>query len=163
MGWRHTPHSEHNCHSLNQFHRPFSNTNGVCRFVGFMIPVVVGSRRPMLNAHPGIYIDLPVAPEFARSTHSLNHAIGLPGQNGGAPERSVPGTAIEYILGKVRGSPQVGQSDTNGWPDVFTGSADHRPGYLMIVRYYPTATTLPGCCRTKDLRSNTPDHSPPIN
>ena len=49
----------------------------------------------MLNAHTGVYIGQPVAAEFARSTHALNHAIGLPGtprgsaqgQGGGAGQR----------------------------------------------------------------------------
>ena len=44
----------------------------------------------MLNAHTGVYIGQPVAAEFARSTHALNHAIGLPGQGGGARRKVCP-------------------------------------------------------------------------
>ena len=107
----------------------------------------------MLNAPTGVYIGQPVAPEFARSTHALNHAIGLPGtprgsaqgKGAGEPaEKSVIGTAIEYTLSKAKGSPQAGQSDTGGWPDVFTGLADYRRGCRMIASYCPTATTSLG-------------------
>ena len=42
------------------------------------------------------------------------------------------------------GSLMAGQSDTSGWPDVFTGLADYCLGCWMIVRCCPPASTSPG-------------------